>query len=235
MSDPGERIGYCLMTRELDDPRLALALIEFALLENVDGGLTRLIPNIVRSFKLDGVITRSDNLDTLKALAHFPLDIYHLIQVYEVIEAPSNGARVDAAVRRAKSGAFKPGAFMRPDDFDVFSPDLYHPERVVSRHEILLGNKVAGIGVIQKISHDTRSITVSIKPEFRRRGLGGKLVSSLASRIRADGARPVIMIKPEDEAGLRFLNHIKAESLFDLLRTRPRFHASPVYPAKLQD
>lgn len=227
MSDGGERVGYCMVTGEMPDPRYSFALVEVGLSADVEGGLFRLIPNLVRSFKLQCVMTRSDDAEIMRTMAHYPFDFNHIFQLYELPVALETDMTTEK-IKLVKAENLNPKKLLGNGDFDIFSPDVYNPDLTEGEYELMSGKKRIGVVVVQKVpGSDFKFVFPVVGQELRRKGWGATLVSISAGQVRKDGGRPIIVVKPEDEMGLAFINSVGAKPVCDLLRLQPKFHVSP--------
>ncbi len=228
MGDDGKKLGYSLTTGHLDNPKYSRALVEIAVDDSCATTLHWLIPNLVRQFKLQGILVRSDDCTTLRVLAHFSFTLSHMLEIYEIPEeAPVSFADRVALISRPTINLRK---FLEEGDDDILGPETYSHNRVEERFELKSEGRIVGAAIVQDIGIDgCKAIVPAIRPNFRRKGLGSALIRSVADKIREKGHTPLLVIKPENDRVKRMSNRMKLISLFDLIRVHPRFHISSTF------
>lgn len=229
----GEELGYILYTTGADDLRYSMALVEIGLTREIDGGQVRFVPNLMRTLKLKAALARSDDSETLKTLAHYPVNIYHILQVHRIPEAPPLSHI--SPYRLVKNKKANPKKLLAPEDHCVLSHNVLDKKKGSEGYELYEDGELAGSAVALRERYGMRPLFVVIRPDLRRRGLGALFTRLLANEMQKTGSRPTLIVRPENETGLRFAAKIGARPEFDLLRLEPRFHASPAYPVESEE
>ncbi len=229
MSDRGEKLGYCVVSEKSDSADLSRVLVEIGTRDKNSATMQKLLPNIIRSFKVDSLLVRSDDNELLRTLVHYPLDYYHVFQVYKLIDASQE--KVDPEdlklTQTPNSGLF---GLSEESDFDIFQPLIFSKKKIFREYSLFNGRVKIGAAVVTDFGEkDTeKAVFPVIKREFRREGYGSALVAMLARELSDQGMTAYAVVKPEDEIGAHFLSFASAEPAFDLLRGRPKFHERPL-------
>lgn len=224
-------VGYCVVTEQLKDQRYSATLIDLAVSKDYKVSMFRILPNIYRQLQLDSVLIKSDDCRFLQTILHFSCQMSHIFQVYEPqvsIDKKSEIYRKLSLTPLIKSAIARTA---RKREFKIFHPDILCEDSVLSGYNASFGSKSIGEVMILDTKYmNLKFIFPFVKKHLRRQGWGSILCAMVAQKIKDSGARPAMVVKPEDEIGLRFVSKIKAQSIFDLLHVRPKFHVTPIFP-----
>jgi len=229
MSDDGKKQGYIVTTAELDRPKYSFALAEVSIRSGLPGGLIRLLPNIIRSFKLNSILARSDDAELMRAVAHYSFSATHIFEVYELAPGRERYEDPDDVIL-TEADSFKVASLLADGDAALFSPEIFDKKRRKKTFKLSHNGKTVGGAVVTQFgdAQADRAIFPVITEERRREGFGVTLVEMVADSLIADKKKPVLVIQPEDATSRNFVSSLDATPRFDLLRLQPQFHTPPI-------
>lgn len=226
-NDEGRKAGLLLVTGTVSDYRYSNMLVLARMIPEEEKNLPRLIPNIMRSLRVDKLLVRSDDCHAMTIMAHFTFEHYHLLQIYEIenlVDAPVEKVQL---VKTDKQTDYR--KFTGKHDFDVFTADIFDEKLDYDIYEATSGRRKLGV-VITQVSPtlNLTKIFPVIRQTARREKWGTAVTLKIADIIRADGATPALVIRPENEVAVNFVNYMRGTPVFDLVCIKPMFHIRPL-------
>ena len=224
----GEKVGYvtfCTPNSQLGRPG---GLMELGLLEaDPRWNMIRLLPNLMRSLKLNTVYVSSDNLGFLRTLFHFPFNFYHVFQTFRV---NSNSSLPTDGIKVRQVNSFQPRLLGCTHEKETFGTPLYNKVEVQDRYAFRDKDGFIGYVASHSFGADSkqRALFPSVLHQRRRNGLGSAMICLAAKEERKKKREPILIFEPEDAVSARLANRVEAEHSFDLLEIRPSLHLSPV-------